>query len=84
MSDEIALELHQQVIHCGSAIHAQFADCYSRICLHGLQHFKGLIGYAIQGSTGNMCAKWNPGSNQPAFPGHAGSNVVRPVRQMRV
>ena len=49
------MELHQQIVRTGAAVHAQFLQPQSGISLHGGEHIVHLIGDALQCGPGDVC-----------------------------
>ena len=47
-AEDVGLELHQQVVGRGAAVHAQLAEGDARVCLHHVEHVGDLEGDALE------------------------------------
>ena len=52
--EQIALELHQQIIRAGTAVHAEFLEAHAGIGLHGAEDVVHLISNPLQRRPGDM------------------------------
>ena len=48
LAENVGLELHQEIVDSGAAIHAQLAQLFAGIGLHGFHQLARLIGDAFK------------------------------------
>jgi hypothetical protein len=53
-TENVGLELHEQVIDDGPAINTQCLEIDTTISRHGFQHISGLVAHRFQGGACNM------------------------------
>src|SRR5260370_40316006 len=59
-SQNISLELHEQVIDDGASIDTQSRHMHATISGHGLKHITGLITHGLKGCTSNVASGRTP------------------------
>ena len=53
-SEQVGLELEQEIVACSAAVDAQFAQAIAGVRLHGLQHVGALEGDRLERRAGDM------------------------------
>ena len=67
--DQVGLELHEEVVGGGAAVHLQIRDGDAGVPLHGPYDVIGLVGQALQGGADQMGAAEAPGDAHDSAPG---------------
>ena len=53
-AEEVGLDLHQEIVRRGSAVHAKFGEAGARVAVHGVQEIGDLEGHALERRAGDV------------------------------
>ena len=65
----VRLELHQEVVGGGAAVHPQLPELFAGVLLHSRQHVTGLVGDGFQGRPDDVVPSASAGQPQDGPPG---------------
>src|SRR5688572_12184119 len=75
-AEQIGLELHEQVVRRGAAIHAQLRELLAGVLLHRLEHLGALVGDRLE-----RCARYMGSRRSPGQTNQRATGVRIPVRR---